>query len=74
MTQRMLAQRRNLITEQNRAGGRSHAFVSALAGGLRVGAAVASVGALLALWLIGPKQDGRRCTGLTSKALRSSPR
>jgi EmrB/QacA subfamily drug resistance transporter len=31
-----------------------HAFVSALATGLRVGAAVACVGALLALWLIGP--------------------
>jgi hypothetical protein len=30
------------------------AFVSALAAGLRVGAAVAFVGALLALWLIGP--------------------
>jgi MFS family permease len=31
-----------------------HAFVSALAAGLRVGAAVALVGALLAVWLIGP--------------------
>jgi EmrB/QacA subfamily drug resistance transporter len=31
-----------------------HAFVSALADGLRVGAAVAFVGALFALWLIGP--------------------
>jgi EmrB/QacA subfamily drug resistance transporter len=31
-----------------------HAFVSALAAGLRVGAAVAFVGALLALWLVGP--------------------
>jgi EmrB/QacA subfamily drug resistance transporter len=31
-----------------------HAFVSALAAGLRVGAAVAFVGALLAVWLIGP--------------------
>ena len=31
-----------------------HAFVSALAAGLRVGAVVAFVGALLALWLIGP--------------------
>ncbi len=30
-----------------------HAFVSALAAGLRVGAAVAFVGALLTLWLIG---------------------
>jgi MFS family permease len=30
------------------------AFVSALAAGLRVGAAVAFVGALIALWLIGP--------------------
>jgi hypothetical protein len=30
-----------------------HAFVSALATGLEVGAAVAFVGALLALWLIG---------------------
>jgi hypothetical protein len=29
------------------------AFVSALATGLRVGAAVAFIGALLALWLIG---------------------
>ncbi len=31
-----------------------HAFVSALAAGLKIGAAVAFVGALLALWLIGP--------------------
>ncbi len=33
-----------------------HAFVSALAAGLKVGAAVAFVGALLAVWLIGPVQ------------------
>jgi EmrB/QacA subfamily drug resistance transporter len=32
----------------------NHAFVSALAAGLRVGTAVAFAGALLALWLIGP--------------------
>ncbi|HET6868333.1 MAG TPA: MFS transporter [Solirubrobacteraceae bacterium] len=31
-----------------------HAFVSALAAGLKVGAAVALTGALLSLWLIGP--------------------
>ena len=32
-----------------------HAFVSALATGLKIGAAVALAGVLLALWLIGPK-------------------